>query len=204
MRLAGEDVSDLAAAAVWGLVRSAQAEHPGRIMLLDTDTDTDPVPDAAVLVGAGEPQLLVRAGTVHAARLTEAPPLLALPVQQSAWQLAVGGGGTVQDLVIRAWPQAEAPLKAGQVRVTVAAVGVNFRDVLATLGMYPGDVPALGAEGAGVVVEIGPEVTTVAVGDAVMGLIAGTGPLAVVDQQMLTRVPRGGPSHKRQARRWHS
>ena len=32
--LAGEDVADLAGAAVWGLVRSAQAEHPGRVVLV--------------------------------------------------------------------------------------------------------------------------------------------------------------------------
>ncbi|MFX0573028.1 polyketide synthase dehydratase domain-containing protein, partial [Nocardia nepalensis] len=38
---AGEDVTDLAAAAVWGMVRSAQAEHPGRIVLLDTDEGVD-------------------------------------------------------------------------------------------------------------------------------------------------------------------
>ena len=35
--LADEDVSDLAGAAVWGLVRSAQAEHPGRVVLVDSD-----------------------------------------------------------------------------------------------------------------------------------------------------------------------
>jgi NADPH:quinone reductase-like Zn-dependent oxidoreductase/acyl carrier protein len=185
--LAGEDVSDLAAAAVWGLVRSAQAEHPGRIMLIDTDTAVD----AAVLAAAAEPQLLVRAGEVHAARLALAPPLLELPAGQPAWQLAVGGGGTVEDLVIQPCPQAEAPLQVGQVRVAVAAVGVNFRDVVAALGMYPGQAPTLGAEGAGLVVETGPEVAGVAVGDAVMGLMAGTGPLAVVDQQLLTKMPRG-------------
>ena len=33
----GEDVTDLAGAAVWGLVRSAQTEHPGRIVLVDSD-----------------------------------------------------------------------------------------------------------------------------------------------------------------------
>ena len=38
MGLAGEDVTDLAGAAVWGLVRSAQTEHPGRIVLVDSDT----------------------------------------------------------------------------------------------------------------------------------------------------------------------
>ena len=184
---AGEDISDLAAAAVWGLVRSAQAEHPGRILLIDTDTAVD----AAALVAAGEPQLLVRAGAVHAARLAPAPPLLELPAGQPAWQLVAGGGGTVEDLRIQPCPQAEAPLQAGQVRLAVAAVGVNFRDVVAALGMYPGQAPTLGAEGAGIVVETGPEVAGVAVGDAVMGLVAGTGPLAVVDQQLLTKMPQG-------------
>ena len=69
MALSGETVSDLAAAAVWGLVRSAQAENPGRIVLIDADTAVD----AAELVATGEPQLLVRAGGVHAARLAPAP-----------------------------------------------------------------------------------------------------------------------------------
>ena len=39
--LPGEDVSDLAGAAVWGLVRSAQTEHPGRIVLVDSDGAVD-------------------------------------------------------------------------------------------------------------------------------------------------------------------
>ena len=185
--LPGEDVSDLAAAAVWGMVRSAQAENPGRIVLIDTDTAVD----AAVLAGVGEPQLLVRGSTVHAARLSPAPPLLALPAGESAWRLAAGGGGTLEDLVIQPCPEVQAPLQPGQVRVAVSAVGVNFRDVVAALGMYPGQAPSLGAEGAGVVIETGPEVTGVAVGDAVMGFLGGAGPLAVVDQELITRMPQG-------------
>uniref|UniRef100_A0A8H2PHT5 KR domain-containing protein n=1 Tax=Mycolicibacterium mucogenicum DSM 44124 TaxID=1226753 RepID=A0A8H2PHT5_MYCMU len=182
---AGEDVSDLAAAAVWGLVRSAQAENPGRIVLLDTDGSADPTE----LVAAGEPQLVVRSGKVHAARLAAAPALLA-PLD-GAWRLTVGGDGTLENLAIRACPEVEAPLQPGQVRVAVAAVGVNFRDVMAALGMYPGQSPVLGAEGAGVVVETGPGVSGVAVGNAVIGLTAGTGPVAVVDHQLLTTVPAG-------------
>jgi 4-hydroxyphenylalkanoate synthase len=185
--LAGEGVSDLAAAAVWGLVRSAQGEHPGRIVLIDSDTAVD----AALLAAAGETQLLVRGGAVHAARLAPAPPVLALPSGGSAWRLAAGGGGTLEDLVIQPCPEAQAALQAGQVRLAVAAVGVNFRDVVAALGMYPGQAPLLGAEGAGVVIETGPGVAGVAVGDPVMGLLGGAGPLAVVDQQLLVKMPRG-------------
>lgn len=63
--------------------------------------------------------------------------MLALPAAESAWRLAAGGGGTLEDLVIQPCPEVQAPLQAGQVRVAVAAVGVNFRDVVAALGMYP-------------------------------------------------------------------
>jgi acyl transferase domain-containing protein/short-subunit dehydrogenase/acyl carrier protein len=63
--LPGEDITDLAGAAIWGLVRSAQSENPGQIVLVDTDKPVD----AAALIAIGEPQLLVRANTVHAARL---------------------------------------------------------------------------------------------------------------------------------------
>ena len=187
--LPGAGVGDLAASAVWGLVRSAQAEHPGRVVLIDTDSEVD----AAVLAAAGEPQLLVRAGDVHAARLVLAPRLLALPPEEPAWRLSTSGG-TFEDLVIQPCPQAQAPLQAGQVRLAVASTGINFRDVLAALGMYPGQAPVLGAEGAGIVVETGPEVAGLAVGDAVMGLVDGTGPLAVVDQQRLVKLPRGWSS----------
>ena len=74
--------------------------------------------------------------------------------------------------------------------MAVAAVGVNFRDVLVALGMYPGG-GELGAEGAGMVVEVGPGVTGFAVGDAVMGLVGVVGSEAVVDARLVTAVPPG-------------
>ncbi|MEU4768030.1 beta-ketoacyl synthase N-terminal-like domain-containing protein, partial [Actinosynnema sp. NPDC023794] len=59
------EVTDLAGAAVWGLVRSAQSENPGRIVLVDTDGELDP----AAVLGTGEPQVVVRDGVMHGARL---------------------------------------------------------------------------------------------------------------------------------------
>ena len=179
---AGEDVTDLAGAAVWGLVRSAQAENPGRVVLVDSDGSLD----IDEVIGCGEPQLLVRAGVVHAARLAPARSVLELP--GGGWRLTAGDTGTFEDLVIA--PARTVELAAGQVRVAVAAVGVNFRDVLVALGMYPGG-GELGAEGAGVIVEVGPGVTGLAVGDAVMGLLGVVGSEAVVDARLLTAVPSG-------------
>ncbi|RSD17314.1 SDR family NAD(P)-dependent oxidoreductase [Amycolatopsis eburnea] len=66
--VAGED---LAAAAVWGLVRSAQTENPGRFVLADVDDAS--LTGLPAAVATGEPQLLLRDGTARAARLTRAP-----------------------------------------------------------------------------------------------------------------------------------
>ncbi|MFF2654135.1 SDR family NAD(P)-dependent oxidoreductase [Streptomyces sp. NPDC058045] len=62
---------DPVAAAVWGLVRSAQSEHPGLFRLLDTDTSPA---DTTAVEALDEPQAAVRAGTVHLPRLTRTAP----------------------------------------------------------------------------------------------------------------------------------
>ncbi|WP_223809378.1 type I polyketide synthase, partial [Nocardiopsis listeri] len=64
-----EDV-DPGQAAAWGLVRSAQTEQPGRLVLVDTD---DPTADLGPALATGEPQLVLRGGNVHAPALAEVP-----------------------------------------------------------------------------------------------------------------------------------
>ena len=62
---------DPAAAAIWGLVRSAQSEHPGRFALIDTDGTeaSEAALPAALALGAEEPQLALREGVALAPRL---------------------------------------------------------------------------------------------------------------------------------------
>ncbi|MEV0535386.1 type I polyketide synthase [Kitasatospora sp. NPDC050463] len=60
---------DLATAPVWGLVRSAQSEHPDRFLLLDVDGTAASYRSVAPALAGGEPQLALRAGTAHAPRL---------------------------------------------------------------------------------------------------------------------------------------
>ncbi|GFH39479.1 SDR family NAD(P)-dependent oxidoreductase [Streptomyces pacificus] len=64
---------DPAAAAAWGLVRTAQAEHPGRFTLVDVDDRDVSIATVVRLVSWDEPQVLVRDGAVHLARLAELP-----------------------------------------------------------------------------------------------------------------------------------
>ncbi|WP_449343268.1 SDR family NAD(P)-dependent oxidoreductase, partial [Streptomyces silvisoli] len=191
----GESVSDLAAAAVWGLVRSAQTENPGRFILLDTDTDTEL--DATVLgqvLAADEPQLALRNGQLHAVRLTRVSPTdeLCVPASsQGLWRLDSTEKGTLENLTLVPCPELASPLEPGQVRIRVRAAGLNFRDVLNALGMYPGEAGPLGGEVAGVITEVGPEVTGLKTGDRVMGLAFGAvGPVAVTDRRLLVVVPQ--------------
>ncbi|WP_341845530.1 type I polyketide synthase [Kitasatospora purpeofusca] len=85
----GDDVPDPAAAALWGLVRSAQTENPDRFVLLDLDSHDTPPALLAEALASGEPQLAIRAGAVHVARLARVP--LAAAGRTPGW----GGDGTV-------------------------------------------------------------------------------------------------------------
>ncbi|MEY7974667.1 polyketide synthase dehydratase domain-containing protein, partial [Saccharomonospora xinjiangensis] len=64
---------DLAGAAVHGLVRSAQSEHPGRIVLLDTDDHPDSTRMFTATLAIDEPQAALRAGRAVAPRLVRTP-----------------------------------------------------------------------------------------------------------------------------------
>ncbi|MEV6710429.1 type I polyketide synthase [Lentzea sp. NPDC051208] len=189
---AGTDQPDPAAAAVWGLVRSAQSEHPGRYVLIDTDAEPTSAHLAAAL-STGEPQLLLRGGELAAPRLASLPAADELVVPAGpAWRLGMTGRGTVDNLRLEPYPQALEPLAANDVRIAVAAAGLNFRDVLNVLGMFDGEPGPLGNEVAGVVVEVGSGVTDLAVGEAVMGVAAGgVGTVTVAPRAYVTRVPDG-------------
>ncbi|WP_437113659.1 SDR family NAD(P)-dependent oxidoreductase [Streptomyces violaceusniger] len=193
--------ADLALAGVRGLWRSVCSEHPGRFAQVDLDRVPESAAALTAALATGEPELVVRAGAVSVPRLARVSPsdpgVLAVPDGAAAWSLDLDTGGTVEGLRLVPAPGVEEPLARGQVRIAVRATGVNFRDVLASLGVVPSVVPdgdgRFAAEGAGVVLEVGPGVDGLAVGDRVMGLVSGAyaGPVAVADARMVVRMPRG-------------
>ncbi len=189
----GEDVIDLAGAAVWGLVRSAQTEHPGRIVLADSDAPLSDTTIGAIL-SAGEPQVLVRDDTVYTGRVhgSRAVDALLVPPGGDAWRLGMSSRGTFENLVLEPIPDADAPLESGQVRVAVRTMPANFRDVMIALGLYPDEDAVMGVEASGVVIETAPGVSRFAVGDRVTGLFPeGTGSMAITDARLLMDIPSG-------------
>ncbi|WP_211256711.1 SDR family NAD(P)-dependent oxidoreductase, partial [Actinoalloteichus caeruleus] len=190
---AGPDgASDLAGAAAWGLLRSAQTENPGRLVLVDVDTHPATPASVIAALSTGEPQVAVREGEALVPRLRRASTTGALRAPAATpWRLDTTGAGTIDALALVPVREATEPPSGGMVRVGVRAAGVNFRDVLIALGMYPGDA-TMGIEGAGVVLDVGPDVTGLAPGDRVMGLLTGGfGPVALTDHRMLARIPDG-------------
>ncbi|WP_069874085.1 type I polyketide synthase [Streptomyces malaysiensis] len=187
------NVADPAGAAVWGLVRAAQAENPDRVVLLDLAADVDMGSVLTAVLAADEPQVAVRGTTLSVPRLVPAGKRALRIPEAGEWRLGVGttGVGTLDSLSLLPEPRVTTPLAAGQVRVGLRALGLNFRDVLIALGMYPG-AAELGGEGAGVVLEVGEGVTELAVGDRVMGLTGiGYGSMTVTDHRCLVRIPQG-------------
>ncbi|MFD8458865.1 type I polyketide synthase [Streptomyces antimycoticus] len=100
----GVGVGDLAGAAVWGLVRSAQAENPGRLVLVDTD-DLEGVDGLLPgLLARGEEQLVVRSGVVRVPRLGRVLPsgeALGAGGFGSGAVLVTGGTGVLGGVVAR-------------------------------------------------------------------------------------------------------
>ncbi|WP_255279073.1 type I polyketide synthase [Actinomadura madurae] len=105
--LPDDPVRDLAGAAVWGLVRSIQTEHPGRLVLVDTDGDTSA--DALTpALASGEPQLALRDGRCLIPALAPASPPSAggtdeggSPVPRAGTALVTGATGALGGLVTR-------------------------------------------------------------------------------------------------------
>ncbi|NEY32345.1 SDR family NAD(P)-dependent oxidoreductase [Streptomyces sp. PRKS01-65] len=163
---------DLAAAAVGGLLRSAQTEHPGRIVLVDTDGDEEPTAEQVKhALATGEPQIALRAGRMLVPRLTRGSVPAPGPGRPgTAWDgttLITGGTGGlgaavarhlvarhgVRDLLLvsRSGPAAQgaeelvAELTAQGARVSVAACDVADRAALAeVLASVPASAPLRG------------------------------------------------------------
>ena len=159
-------------AALWGFAKTVALEDP---RLRTVCLDLDPA-DTADLAGTlldsllrmdGETQVAVRAGMRSVARLVRQTPI----ASSGPVALECNSRGTLDNLAVRPTTRRDPGL--GEVEIRVHATGLNFKDVLNVLGMYPGDPGELGGECAGVIVAIGAGVADLQVGQPVIALAAG-------------------------------
>ncbi|MGW2517340.1 SDR family NAD(P)-dependent oxidoreductase [Streptomyces sp. NPDC001617] len=133
---------DLAGAAVGGLVRAAQSELPGRVVLVDTDGRPESRRLLPAAVASGEPQLSVRDGKVTVPRLTQAAAVPGRAPSLDGTVLITGGTGAlgaalarhlvssygVRHLVLTGRQGPEAP-GARELRDELTELGVEVRIV---------------------------------------------------------------------------
>ncbi|MGQ0505343.1 MAG: alpha/beta fold hydrolase [Myxococcaceae bacterium] len=196
----GEDVSPPGAAA-WGFGRSLVLERPelaGTLLDVDGDAKLAQILLDEAAAKDGENQVGWRGTTRYVARLVRAGAGPIVPHSDN-YHLEIAEKGTLDSL--RLSPASRRRPSAGEVEIAVKSSGLNFRDVLGALGMHPGDVPSLGGECAGEVVEVGEGVRHLAVGDGVMGVVHEGGAFrrfVTVDARLMVRTP-AGLSHEQAA-----
>jgi NADPH:quinone reductase-like Zn-dependent oxidoreductase/acyl carrier protein len=167
------DRSGLMQAPLWGFARTIAIEHPElQLRCIDLEaaaTEGEGETLAAELHDSadGENQLAFRRGVRYTARLVRAAQTVRNP-HLTPLRLEIPQRGTLEKLTLQ--PLTRRTPAAGEVEIAVEASGVNFRDVLNALGMYPGDAGLLGSECVGRVVATGPGVDRFAVGDRVVAV----------------------------------
>lgn len=189
----GEPV-DPVQAALWGFGRTAINEEPGlRLKLVDCDESQEAVNALAGLLATpvDEPELALRQGKLLASRLLPWARSGHLTVPRGGdYVLAPTERGAIDNL--RLTEKDVPPPDEGYVQVRVEAAGLNFRDVLNVLGLYPGDPGPIGGDFAGVVTGLGEGVDGVEVGQRVYGSMQGAFSSRFnVPAQFLAPIPDG-------------
>lgn len=189
----GEPV-DPAQAALWGFGRTLIAEQPSlRVRLVDGESGDQSLSWLAKALGAPvtEPEMAVRQGRFLVSRLLHWARSGQLPMPRSDdYVLAPTERGAIDNLRLTE-TEVAAP-DVNEVQVRVEAAGLNFRDVLNVLGLYPGDPGPIGGDLCGVVTEVGSEVTGLEVGQRVFGSMQGAFASRLnVPAQLLAPVPDG-------------
>ena len=189
----GEPV-DPVQAALWGFGRTTINEEPAlRCKLVDCDGSEEAVHALANLLATPieEPELALRQGKLLASRLLPWARSGHLAVPRSTdYVLAPTERGAIDNL--RLTETDVPPPDEGYVQVRVEAAGLNFRDVLNVLGLYPGDPGPIGGDFAGIVTQLGSGVTGLEVGQRVYGFMQGAFSSRFnVPAQLLAPVPDG-------------
>lgn len=185
-----------AQASLWGLGHTIALEHPElQCVRVDLDPTTDnPVTELFddIWMPDSEDRIAYRDGNRHIARLIRSTDT-AKDKKQSMltdqpFQLEITERGVLDNLVLQ--PTTRRKPAAGEVEIRVRATGLNFRDVLKGLGMYPGNPGPFGDECAGEVVAIGEGVTDLQIGDKVFGVVPGCfRKFATTSAQLVVRMP---------------
>lgn len=140
-------------------------------VLVDVDAESDERAARAIVTEMQQPakekQVAYRRGSRLVARLARSGiAAQGMPIPPAPYRLIIEKKGTFEDLKFVQFKPRE--LGSTQVAVKVLSAGLNFRDVMGVLNVYPGEAGPLGGECIGEITELGTNVTKYKIGDVVM------------------------------------
>jgi acyl transferase domain-containing protein/NAD(P)-dependent dehydrogenase (short-subunit alcohol dehydrogenase family) len=193
-----------AASAAWGLAWSAALEHPElRAVCIDLDNASNADETSKLIAeldeDGREDKVALRGDRRLVARLRRRDRTVvgASGAWREPYRLESTGQGTTEGLVLA--PAERRMPGRGEVEIRVHATGLNFRDVLSLLGLYPGDAGPLGGECAGEVARVGEGVQGIREGDRVVAMTSGCFASHVIARQQLVQQTPVGFSAKEAA-----
>ena len=156
---------------LWGLGNVIALEQPSlscaRIDLDPSDLNGSVLFDN-IWEADEEDQIAWRDGKRYVARLVHGQVNASMQKENRPVELRIEARGVLDNLSLQ--PCERHHPDANQIEIEVHATGLNFRDVLNVLGMYPGDAGPLGSECAGTVTAVGEDVSDFEIGDEVIAL----------------------------------
>ncbi|KAF2841765.1 PKSKA1 [Patellaria atrata CBS 101060] len=190
-------VTDPTKAAIAGLIRAIRAEEQLSFMTLDVESATGNATNVAISLCLEwlcvsdtfkrdvprDSEFVERGGIIYTSRLVPDAALTALQSDHVAdrptditdlhackalVQLRCERLGNLDSLHFDETLSNEVPLPNGLLEVKVCAAGLNYKDVVVSMGTVPGDESQLGHEAAGVVTQISPGISDFKVGDRVV------------------------------------
>ena len=184
---ASAETHDPTHAGVWGFARSARLENPD-VKLSCLDLDSDSAAEALAALLDAETEVSSRQGRVLGARLARSAVAPTRPLR-----LRMAQRGSLMNL--RPVPQSQRPqVKDDEMEVRVQAIGMNFRDVLNVMGLYPGDPGDPGLDCSGTVINVGAncKLNEVRCGDDAFGIVWGClKTYGACKEQLLVKKPEG-------------
>ena len=170
---------ELVNAAAWGLLQTVSIEHPEVCATFIVGDEWDSI-GREILAQSDALRVRIARGRRQVARWAEVSPLERLVIESP---------GALANL--RRAPQEALEPKSDEVLISVEAAGLNFRDVLVAMGLYP-EAAELGCECAGVVAATGAGITDLKPGDRVMAIGEGCFSDAIaVERSMVVPIPDG-------------
>ena len=190
-----QDEINLTQAMLSGFIKTAALEYPSlHIRQLDVTKDQDIEPLLVQLEkdNSRESIFAYRHNQWHVARIIEESKAnheqerLSIPTHD--YQLVKNSDGMLSSLSL---VETEALFpKDNEIVIEPRAVGLNFRDVLNAMNLYPGDPGPLGGDCSGVVKAVGKNIKDYHVGDDVLGLVmSGLSSQALTSTHLIAKKP---------------